>query len=145
MVNKNHVLLCSIAFQGSCFASDRRHTTKACSDLNMQNTTWRNAKYDASRTNDITAAWPHLLFGLSSCGSNLFQVFDECQLLICQIWSSESLGPPSLCWPYFLGSTSDVAWLDWRKHDCFETNIKQGWCQKHVTETVLLVVLLLFL
>jgi hypothetical protein len=48
---------------------------------------------------------------------------------------SRSLGPPSLCWPYFLGSTSDVAWLDWRKHDCVEANIKQGWCQKHVSET----------
>jgi hypothetical protein len=54
-----------------------------------QNTTWRSANYDASRNNDVTSAWSNLLFGGSSCASNLFQVFDECQLLVCHIWSCD--------------------------------------------------------
>jgi hypothetical protein len=61
---------------------------KAPFDKNTQNLTWRSAKYDASRTN-VTSAWSNLLFGRSSCASYLFQVFDECQLLICQIWSCD--------------------------------------------------------
>jgi hypothetical protein len=110
-----------------CGADTLENTTKARSDLNTQNTTWRNAKYDASRTNDVTSAWPYLF--LVHLYVDL--IYFKC-LMNVSFWSvrfdpvdrlieSRSLGPPSLCWPYFLGSTSDVAWtwLDWRKHDCF--------------------------